>query len=76
MLMVNYPLLKLPDRRTNCIIPQQFEWRPPPLSLGGKFKKKYKLSRRNKLYKRKGSRKHYSRRRRGGAMTTLNSAKF
>lgn len=76
MLMVQYPLLKLPDRRTNCIIPQQFEWRP--LSLGGKLKKKYKLSTRNKLYKHKGSRKHYSRRRghRGGAMTTLNPANF
>ena len=76
MLMVEYPVFRLPDRRTNCIIPQQFEWRPP--SLGGKLKKKYKLSTRNKLYKHKGSRKHYSRRRghRGGAMTTLNPAKF
>ena len=77
MLMANYPIFKLPDTRTNFMIPHAY--RPHRfIRNGGKLKKKYKLSRRNKLYKRKGSRKHYSRRRghRGGAMTTFNSANF
>ena len=77
LMLTKIPPLRLEDRRAMFSIPDKFSWRPPP-SLGGKLEKKYKLSRRTKLYKRKGSRKHYSRRRghRGGAMTTLNPAIF
>lgn len=77
LMLTKIPALRLQDSRVMFTIPHEFAWRLPQ-SLGGKLEKKYKLSRRNKLYKRKGSRKYYSRRRghRGGAMTTLNPAIF
>lgn len=78
MLMRNYPDLRLPDRRIDFNIPHDYQprWTAPPPRRGGKLEIKHKSSKRNKLYKRRGSRKHHSRHRRGGAMTTLNPAKF
>lgn len=78
ILMRNYPSLNLPDRRVDFNIPHDYRprWIAPPQRRGGKFETKRKLSKRNKLHKRKGSRKHHNRHRRGGAMTTLNPANF
>lgn len=67
LMLTKIPALKLQDKREIFVIPHKYIVNPQslPISRGGKLEKKHKLSRRNKLYKRKGSRKHYSRRHRG-----------